>query len=36
MILADNKLKGIRMDDEYLLRFLHCCDFNVQEAFKRV
>ncbi|KAF2902287.1 hypothetical protein ILUMI_03895 [Ignelater luminosus] len=36
LVIADNKLKGIRMDDNYLVRFLYCCDFNVQEAFKRL
>ncbi|KAF2902248.1 hypothetical protein ILUMI_03940 [Ignelater luminosus] len=36
LIREDDKLKNIRNDDTYLLRFLNCTDFDVESAFLRV
>jgi len=33
---ADKKFQNFRKDDAYLLRFLHCTDFNVHQAYRRV
>lgn len=35
-IAGDQLLKGIRTDDEYLVRYLYGNDFDVEKAFQRV
>ncbi|KAB0797136.1 hypothetical protein PPYR_08130 [Photinus pyralis] len=33
---ADKKFQNVRKDDAYLLRFLHCTDFSVHQAYRRI
>ncbi|KAK5646337.1 hypothetical protein RI129_004801 [Pyrocoelia pectoralis] len=33
---ADKKFQNFRKDDAYLLRFLHCTDFSVHQAYRRI
>ncbi|KAK4879702.1 hypothetical protein RN001_007848 [Aquatica leii] len=36
LLNADKKFQNFRKDDAYLLRFLHCTDFSIHQAYRRI